>query len=117
MKTFNLRFRISLILVVALGVILMWYFETGCLIQRFLGFPCPTCGMTRAAFAFINGDFYASFEYHPMLFSIPLLTVMLMLYEKLFRGKFRIPSLCLLALILCGFIVNYIIKLISLGGI
>ena len=117
MKTFSFRFRISLLLLIAIGVCLMWYFEMGCLIQRVIGIPCPTCGMTRSAFAFINGDFRASFEYHPMLFSVPILTFMLLFYEKLFRGRYRMLSICLLALILCGFIVNYIIKLLSLGGI
>lgn len=117
MKTFSFRFKISLLFIISLGVFLMWYFETGCLIQRFLGFPCLTCGMTRAAFAFINGNFSASFEYHPMLLSVPVLVIMFLFHEKLFHGKIRIPSICLLTLILCGFIVNYVIKLINLGGI
>ncbi len=43
----------------------------GCLIYRFTGIPCPTCGMTRALLAAASGDFAAAFYYHPLFWFIP----------------------------------------------
>lgn len=92
----------------------MWFFETGCLIQRFLGIPCMSCGMTRAFFAFINGNFAESFALHPMLLSVPVLALFFLFSEKLFKGKTRIPTMVLLVLIMLGFAVNYIFKLVEI---
>ena len=91
--------------------IAMWFSETGCFVKRVTGIPCPSCGMTRAFFAFINGNFAESFRLHPMLLSIPVLAIMFMFYDKLFIGKTKIPSIVLFSLIMIGFIINYIYQL------
>ena len=36
-----------------------------CPFRRITGHPCPTCGMTRSAVAFLHGDLSASFHAHP----------------------------------------------------
>lgn len=100
--------KIIILFSVALSAFGMWVFETGCLIQKLIGFPCPTCGMTRSFFALINGDFRLSFQLHPMLFSIPILIILFLFSDKLFSGKMKKFSVFLLTLILAGFIFNYI---------
>lgn len=72
-----------------------------------------SCGMSRAFFAFINGNFAESFSSHPMLLSVPVLALMFLFSDKLFKGKFKIPAIVLLLLIILGFAVNYIFNLIS----
>ena len=54
--------RILVLSALLIFVILIWKIEPGCLVQKFINIPCPTCGMTRAFFAMINGDFETSFN-------------------------------------------------------
>lgn len=103
--------RILILGLILLCVVFMWLFETGCLIKRVFGIPCLSCGMTRALFAFINGNFAESFRLHPMLLSVPLLGLMFIFSDKLFTGKMKVPSTALLILIIAGFIGNYIYQL------
>ena len=107
MKGLKLYQKALLLFFVALAVYAMWYFETGCLVQRVFYIPCMTCGMTRAFFAMINGNFGLSFETHPMLLSLPVLIVMFLFSEKLFDGKLKKYSVALLILIVSGFVLNY----------
>jgi hypothetical protein len=39
---------------------------TPCLVKHVTGMPCPTCGATRAALAFIQGDVGAAFLLNPI---------------------------------------------------
>lgn len=38
----------------------------GCLLHRLTGLHCPGCGMTRAAYASLHGDFGAAFRFNPL---------------------------------------------------
>ena len=107
MKGLKLYHKVLLLGLVALVAYGMWYFETGCLVQRFLNIPCFTCGMTRAFFALINGNFALSFDTHPMLLSISLLIVMFLFSDRLFNGKLKKFSVTILIFIVAGFVLNY----------
>ena len=41
-----------------------------CLLKRFTGLACPTCGFTRGMFALLHGDFTQVWLYNPLLFSL-----------------------------------------------
>ena len=41
-----------------------------CVFHSLTGFPCPTCGATRAAWQFLHGHFAASFAFNPLAFLI-----------------------------------------------
>ena len=100
--------RILVLSALLFVVILIWKIEPGCLVQRFLNVPCPTCGMTRAFFALINGDIKLSLNYHPMIWSVPVLMCMFLFYENFFTGRPKRASQILLILIILLFIVNYL---------
>ena len=114
MKKVGFLQRLAILVLIGIVAVAMWFFETGCLIQRFLGIPCMSCGMTRAFFAFINGNFAESFSLHPMLLSVPVLALMFLFSDKLFKGKTRITAIIILVLIILGFAVNYVFNLIGL---
>lgn len=38
-----------------------------CTFRAAVGFPCPSCGMTRAGLALAQGEFFQAFAYHPLL--------------------------------------------------
>jgi hypothetical protein len=46
-----------------------------CVFRSWTGIPCPTCGTTRSATAFLDGDFVASFAANPMAAAAGLLFV------------------------------------------
>lgn len=100
--------KVLVLSAVILVIAIMWKFEPGCLVQRFLNIPCPTCGMTRSFFALLNGNFEMSFNLHPMLLSVPVLLLMFLFYEKLFTGRLKFLSVTVLVFILFGFLINYL---------
>lgn len=48
-----------------------------CVFLDFLGFPCPGCGMTRAALALLRLDVAAAWGYHPLVFAMPYVALYL----------------------------------------
>lgn len=59
-----------------IAVVIIYYIAVNvtqiyCPIRAFTGYPCPTCGMTRAMLAAFRLDFYSYFKYNPM--ALPLL--------------------------------------------
>ena len=62
-----------------------WMGVTVCPLKRFLGFPCPTCGSTRAAMRLFHGDVSGAFVQQPLV---------------TFFFVCVVPALALLALIL-----------------
>lgn len=54
-----------------------------CPIKYFLHFDCPTCGMTRAMFSLLRGDFASYMSFNPL--ALPFLLLLLFaLHGKLF---------------------------------
>lgn len=99
------------------GLVLALFMRTdlNCLIRHFTGVICPGCGMSRAWASVLRLDFWAAFHYHPMFWSVPFL-VLYILYDGLLFKNRRLNN-WVLALILGGFLVCYIIRLVCfLGG-
>ena len=46
-----------------------------CVFRAITGIPCPTCGTTRAATAFLNGEFLTAFAANPLAAGFGLLFV------------------------------------------
>lgn len=86
----------------------------GCVFLRFFHIPCPGCGMTRAVKSVLALDLKAAFNYHPMVFSLPLVAGYILANGHLFKR--RGFNDFMLALIGAGFLVNYITKLAGLAG-
>lgn len=91
-------------------VSLMWYFHIPCVFIRFLGFPCPGCGMTRAVVAALHLDFQSAFTYHPMFWSMPFVFA----YCLFDKGVFGIKKLdhLMLLLIGIGFLAQWVWKIV-----
>ncbi len=65
-----------------------------CIIKQTTGFPCPSCGTTRAVHLLVNGDVKASLLSNPngVLAGIALLVVPLLLLTDLLAAKSTIPA-------------------------
>ncbi len=109
-KITNLPLKLILIPVLAASTVFLYFSGIGCPFRYFLGIPCPGCGMTRALLALLRGDIVASLKYHFMLFSVPVLCAYFLLDGRIFKSK-KLDSL-VLALILSGFIIRWILNFI-----
>ena len=67
--------------IICLFIFVITYYDIGCPILRFVGIPCPTCGVTRAIVSLIKGDLRGYFSYHPL--AVPLaVAVALMIHAQ-----------------------------------
>lgn len=84
--------------------------ETPCIFRQYTGVLCPTCGMSRAWLAVFRLEIGDAFRYHPMFLGIPILGVTFLLDGFSFPGKRGSKMLYLL--ILSGFALTYLIRLV-----
>lgn len=62
-----------------------------CPIKYFLHFDCPTCGMSRAMFSLLRGDFPSYMSFNPM--ALPFLLILLFgLHGRLFPINNKIKN-------------------------
>ncbi len=77
------RILITAVIVIA---ICLFYYAVGCPIRWLTGICCPSCGMTRAALSLITLDIESAFQYHPLVFCLPV-AVLLFIFRKHIDGK------------------------------
>lgn len=65
---------------------------TVCLIRGLIGIPCPSCGITRAIIAVLNGNFIEAFKLHP-LFWMPFVTVILIILNRKYYKQILIGAI------------------------
>lgn len=53
---------------IACGIVALAWYQGYllCPVAFLTGYPCPSCGMTRAFSAILSGNFRAAFTYHPL---------------------------------------------------
>lgn len=101
----NIKFGKALILIL-LGLCIIFFFikrfgvTTGsiCLIRGLTGIPCPSCGMSRAITAAINGDIINAFKFHP-LFWLPFISVVLIFLRRRFFKQILIGAIILIMIV------------------
>lgn len=60
-----------LLLLAAAAYVSALKFGMGCPVKSLTGIPCPGCGLSRAAVSLLRLDLTAAFRYHPMVFVLP----------------------------------------------
>jgi len=90
-------------------------------VSSWLGFRCPTCGVTRSVIALMAGDFQSSIAFHRFGWLILLLIVVQIPYRvvRLIRPERRFPTveqagIALAALIAAVVILNWLAELFIL---
>lgn len=82
-----------------------------CPILAVTGIPCPTCGVTRALFSLLRGDFEGYFKYHPL--AVPLVfSVLLLINADYFKHRKTVTAISL-SIVVLNFPI-YLCKLIAL---
>ena len=90
----------------AAALLLMRYFDIPCVFRKFLGIPCPGCGMTRALLCLLRLDLAGAARHNAVIFFMPYVFLYI-----LFDWKHRVHKL-ILAGIAGIAIIQWIIKLI-----
>ncbi|MCH5300593.1 MAG: DUF2752 domain-containing protein [Ruminococcus sp.] len=106
----NLRIKLIATAGAAVVIIFCYIFDISCIFLTLFGFPCISCGMTRAWLAALRFDFFAAFAFHPMFWAIPILYLYILFDAKLFKNK--IINWTTFGLIAVGFLINYIFVLV-----
>lgn len=100
------------ILIFSLYLIITYLFKIiTCPLKLITGFPCPSCGMTRAGFSVLKLDFISAFNYNPLIFILPIILFIIIFKERPIINKFYKSKVLWISLIILIFAI-YIIRLI-----
>ena len=80
-----------------------------CLFKSVFSIPCPTCGMTRAVTSLLKLDLKSAVEYHPLVFTLPLLYWTVVTELEPFKNK-RLNRITVASLI-SAFLVVWAVRL------
>lgn len=109
-KIANPKTKLCILGAIGVYVILMLLTNTSCPFNRFLGFCCPGCGMTRALLRVLHFDFIGAFKYHSMFWSVPILFWIFLFDGRISENKILDRSI--LIIIGIGFLINWVHNLI-----
>jgi len=114
----NIKKKIIRNLLVALVAIggyagLAYILDIGCTFKRFLGIPCPGCGMTRAFLAFFKGDIAQAFFFHPLFPLVPLLILVVSIRGGKITQSHKVDA-AIYILVGVAFIATYAIRMYCL---
>lgn len=103
--------RILAAIIITVGVIVGFTmaFFLGCPIKQITGIECPACGMTRAVISLCRLDFAAAFNYHPLVFLLPVIILFIVKGGKIFKNRFI--NYTVMFAIIGAFVINYGIRL------
>jgi len=88
--------------------------ENLCVFRKITGFPCPSCGMTRAHIELLKADFAKALEYHP-LFILPSLVLITIIFSKKIKILNRIiKNNFIIISFIAIFLTVYILRFINL---
>lgn len=100
--------HIKIFFVIGIIIFFLYFFNIGCPIRYFIGYPCPTCGITRSILCLLRLDFKGFIYYNPMTVII-ILAFILAIHRKIIPINKKLVDVlvCIMALLI--FIV-YIIR-------
>ena len=81
-----------------------------CPIKWLTGVSCPGCGMSRACFSLLRLDFAAAFEYHPVIFAMPLFALLFVYFSWREMKRSRDAVIYVFAAVM---LVTYFIRLFT----
>ncbi len=96
---------------ITIGAFLILILDISCVVRNATGFPCPSCGITRAYLALFKADFSMAFFMHPLFWILPIILILYIIKPNFFSNKSK-QCRFLLTLVIALFLVVYIIRMI-----
>ncbi|CDM68216.1 putative membrane protein [Clostridium bornimense] len=100
-------------MIIILMVVAIFLVDGKCLIKKFIGVPCPSCGLTRAIVAALNLNFYKSFSYHPLFWFIPIVIIIIIYGKRPLFGNKKYEIVFYISTIMIILVV-YIVRMVML---
>lgn len=104
----DLYINITICFVAVIIGFIIYKFNIPCIFRHTFHFPCMGCGLSRAGHALIEGNFEAAWNYHPMIYSLPLVILLILRRCNVFRNN--ILNILLAGAIFSGFVICYILR-------
>lgn len=98
--------KLAVTLGIGIYAAILYALPFSCIFKEIFGFKCPGCGITRALLAVLRGNLKAAFEFHWMVFSLPILYLCFLYDGRPFKNKFM--NILLYTVIISGFMINWI---------
>lgn len=102
---------ISILTIVLIYMFFLRYTQIGCPIRFLFGIPCMGCGMTRAIIALLSMDFEKAIYYHPLVFLVPVIIILICIEDKLVVIRKQLVQKIWIIIII-SFFITYLIRLI-----
>lgn len=83
-----------------------------CIIKKIIGFPCPSCGVTRSLTALVRLDFHESFYYHPLSIFI-VISILYFIYSKKPMGGSERVQKAIIIIVVVIILGTYIYRMYS----
>lgn len=83
-----------------------------CIIRKNTGFPCPSCGMTRAHIEILKLNFKKAFYYHPLFMLPSIIFLIVILRNKSKTANYIYNNNYITITILIIFIAVYVVRFI-----
>lgn len=100
------------ILVLAAYFFLAWKVRySSCPFVMVTGFPCPGCGLSRAGFSLLRGEFLRAWAFHPFIYGIVLLVIVFLVRRYIFHKEVKSLQKWLVVLIV-AMLVFYIYRML-----
>lgn len=100
------------VLVLAAYFFLAWKVcYSSCPFVMITGFPCPGCGLSRAGFALLRGEFSQAWYFNPFIYGISLLVIVFLIRRYLLHKEAKSLQKWLI-LLLAGMLVFYIYRML-----
>ena len=100
-------------IIIILMIVTVFFMDSKCLIKKFIGVPCPSCGLTRAIISVFNLDFHRSFSYHPLFWFIPIVIIIIIYRKRPLFGNKKYEITFYISTIMIILVV-YIVRMIML---
>lgn len=102
--------RVVILVLAGYFLFVRLFLYSSCPMVMVTGFPCPGCGLSRAGFSVLRGEFSAAWHLHPFIYAIIVLAAAAAVRRYLFHKE----TACLkkwLILLLAGMLVFYIYRM------
>lgn len=104
------KYGMVLVVFIIYAVIVNLVFRAFCPVVIFCGFPCPGCGVTRAAACLITGRWQQAWQFNPVIFVIAVTAVYFICCRYLL-GKKAVALRQLIAVVFVLLLTVYVIRM------
>lgn len=104
------QYGMAVVVLIAYTVIVNLVFHAFCPVVIFCGFPCPGCGITRAAVCFMTGRWQQVWQLNPVIYAIAVTTAYF-IYRRYLLGTKVVGLKWLITVVFVLLAVVYIVRM------